>query len=449
MTGTFCVKHGGKPAVGYCSKCNKPYCEDCLDMETGKPVCHDCMKAKAAGAPTPVSIPAAPKPVAAPTPMTGSPLNFKGKGLDDDPLGLFSGGVAPKVEAPKLNPPVTPPPMPSPTPKPVMPSTPPTSNLGLPSTPKPASSLPSLDQLGRPPLPMEKSATPTPKGPMDLDSLLKEPQGLKPSFPQASYPAPPPASSSSPMPFPTDVPVPQMSKQKRIFSLVKIWVKFLIRRAYELFDPLAKKLKIPTYVVIGLIAAIIVGAVIGLGAILNQPSVPLVDSIQPLHLIQVNSGQVSEMDITAYTDVQNQVQTMGFQSLLQMTVPQIPSPNFFDVGMKSDAGVYSEIIKFPGQLAPKLSFVTVFTNGVWFSTNGWDGTSHNSATQVSEFYSGDTPDQLYVQHMQTLEKLKQDNGWDVQSMSENRYMAAFSDRVRSFLDKKGVPAYQADFNLWH
>lgn len=285
---------------------------------------------------------------------------------------------------------------------------------------------------------------------MDLDSLfIKESQPLKAPFPQASYPAPPSANSPAPMPFPMDSPVPQASKQKQAFSLVKIWAKFLIRRAYELFDPLAKKLKLPTYVVIGLIVAMGVGAVVGLGAVLNQPTVPLVDSIQPLHLIQVNSSQVSEMDITAYTDVQTQVQTMGFQSLLQMTVPQLPSPNFFDVGMKSEAGVYSEIIKFPGQLAPKLSFITVFTNGVWFSTNGWDGTGRNSATVVSEYYASDTPDQLYVQHMQTLEKLKQDNGWDVQNMTENRYMAAFSDRVRSFLDKKSIPAYQADFNLWH
>lgn len=436
MSDTFCVKHGGKPAVGYCSKCNKPYCEECLDMETGKPICHDCLKAKAAPAPVP-------------GPAAGSPLNFKGKGLDDDPLGLFSGGGAPKIEAPKLKPPVTPP-MPVPTaPKPVMPPSPPVPNLSMPSTPKPLSPLPGLDQLGKPPLPLEKPAIPVPKGPMDLDSLLKEPQPLKVSFPQASYPAPPSVGSSAPMPFPMDTPVPQVSKQKQVFSLVKIWIKFIARRTYELFNPLAKKLKMPTYVVIGLIVAVIVGAVVGLGAVLNQPSVPLVDTIQPIHMIQVNSSQVSEMDVTAYTDVQNQVQTMGFQSVLQMTVPQLPSPNFFDVGMKPDAGVYSEIIKFPGQLAPKLSFVTAFTNGVWFSTNGWDGTGRTSATLVSEFYPGDTTDQLYVQHMQTLEKLKQDNGWDVQAMSENRYIAAFSDRVRSFLDKKSIPAYQADFNLWH
>lgn len=373
--------------------------------------------------------------------------------MDDDPLGLFSGGGAPKMNPPTS--PAKPPVMPSPAPtsgpiKPPMPSTPPMPNLGMPASPKSSSPLPGLDQLGKPSSPLEKPGTSAAKGPADLNDLFKESQSPKAPFPQPSYPAPPSVGNTPSMPFPMDVPIPQVSKQKKIYSLVKMWSKYLVRRAYEFFDPLAKKLKMPTYVLIGAIVAILVGAFLGIGAVLNQPSVPMVDSIQPVHFIQVSSSQVGEMDITAYTDVQNQIQTMGFQPLMQMTVPQIPSPNFFDVGMKQDAGVYSEIIKFPGQLAPRVSFITIFSNGVWFSTNGWDGTGRNSVFLVSEYYPNDTPDQLYVQHMQTLEKLKQDKDFEVQQgMNENRYMAAFSDRVRSFLDKKSIPAYQADFNLWH
>jgi hypothetical protein len=68
---------------------------------------------------------------------------------------------------------------------------------------------------------------------------------------------------------------------------------------------------------------------------------------------------------------------------------------------------------------------------------------------VSEYYPNDTPDQLYIQHIQTLEKLKQDKGWQVQNMGENRYMAALSDHLRWFLNKKDIQGYQADFKLWH
>lgn len=294
---------------------------------------------------------------------------------------------------------------------------------------------------------------------MDLDTLIREPQPLRPPFPQASpahhlptssSPIPTPSPATPSTPFPLETLGLETSKKKKVFSLVKIWAKYLLRRAYGWFNPLAKRLRVPTFVVIAVFAVLLVGGGVGLGSLLNQPSVPVVDSIQPLHFVEVSSNQVSEMDITAYTDLQNQLQTMGFQPILQMTVPQLPSPNFFDVGMKEDAGVYSEIIKIPGQLAPHLSFVTVFTNGVWFSSNAWQGTNQDLTYLFSEYYPNDTPDQLYVQHMQTLAQLKQDKDWDVQTtMSENRYMSALSDHLRWFLDKKGIQADQANFNLWH
>lgn len=196
--------------------------------------------------------------------------------------------------------------------------------------------------------------------------------------------------------------------------------------------------------------ALIAGGLVGLGALLKPPaSAIVVDSIQPIHMVQVNSSQISDMDITAYTDIQNQLVSMGFQSILQMTIPQLPSTNFFDVSMKQDAGTYSEILKLPGQITPRLSFITVFTNGVWFSTNGWPGTGQTMEYLVSEYYPGDTPDQLYVQHMQTLEQLKEKKEWQVQNMSENRYMAAISDHLRWFLNKNDLAPEKADFSMWH
>lgn len=245
-----------------------------------------------------------------------------------------------------------------------------------------------------------------------------------------------------------DTPGMKTVKKKNPLMLLQTWAKSIGQRIYGFFDDLAVKFRVPTFAVIALVLVIVVGSIVGINLSSSQTDVPLVDSIQPIHFVQVNAGQVAEMDVTAYSELQNQVQTMGFQPILQMTIPQLSS-NFFDVGMKQDAGAYSEIIKMAGQLAPHLSFVTVFTNGVWFSTNAWQGTNQSLEYLVSEFYPNDTPDQLWVQHVQTLTKLKQDKGWEVQPLSENRYMAALSDHLRWFLDKKGIPAYQADFNLWH
>lgn len=280
-----------------------------------------------------------------------------------------------------------------------------------------------------------------------LDSLTQEPQSFVPPFSMGIEP-PLPATPRPMTPLQKEgVDITSVPKNKYL-SLAKVWTKYLLKRPYAWLDPVAKKLKIPTFVFMGLLAAVFVGAIIGIGALSGRSSVALVNSIQPIHMIQVNSNQVSELDITAYTDLQNQLQNMGFQSLLQVTVLQLPSPNFFDVSMKETAETYGEILKMPGQITPRLSFITVFKNGVWFSTNGWPGDNLSTDYLISEHYPNDTPDQLYVQHMQTLVSLKQKD-WQVQSMSENRYMAALSDHLREFLDKKGVLPYQADFNLWH
>lgn len=282
--------------------------------------------------------------------------------------------------------------------------------------------------------------------------MMNPPPPLKPAPDVSpSIPAPPSlAPASTPVPFPVetgDLKAPK--KRIRVLPLAKIWVKFLIRHSYEMFDPLAKKMRIPTYAFLGLLAAVLIGAVIGINSLTNKPSVALVDIIQPIHMVQESSSQVNDMDITAYTDFQTQLQTMGFTPVIQMSIPQLPSPNFFDVGMKEDAGTYSEILKMPGQIAPHLSFVSVFSNGVWFSTNAWPGDNQTLRYLVSEFYPDDAPDQLYAQHLQTLKSLEDEKGWEVETMGENRYMAALSDHLRWFLNKKDLQAYQADFKLWH
>ncbi len=179
------------------------------------------------------------------------------------------------------------------------------------------------------------------------------------------------------------------------------------------------------------------------------PDIRLVSSVPPVHLVEMSTNQISEMDITAYSDFQSQLQNMGFTDLFEFNLPQLPNTNFMHVGMKSDVGTYSEIIKFPGSIAPKVSFVTIFTNGTWFSTNGWNGTDQNKAWQISEFFPDLALDQLYVKHVQRVQQLSSDNGWQVQAMSENRYIAALSDEIRTYIVGNKIPSYKADFELWH
>jgi hypothetical protein len=416
MTDVSCTIHSDKSAVGFCARCQRSYCSDCLDTEMGQPICVNCKKNFTS--PPPVS---SSETKAAPSPLGGgSPFNFKGKGLDDDPLGLLGGGPS-TAPMPKMSPPKLEPPKPFPT---------------LSMAP-PVSTPPIL--APKAPSPLDSSASKGP--PIDLGDLMNDPQPLRPPFPKAPGSAPAPFSSPGELAI-------KPQKAKSLF-LVKIWIKFLVRKSYEMFDPLAKKLKVPTYVFLGILLVLGVGVVVGAGTVLNQPSIALVESIQPIHFVRVSSVQISEMDVTTYADLQNQVQTLGFTPLMQMTIPQVPSPNFFDVGLKGDAGTYSELIKMPGQITPHLSFVTYFNNGVMFSTNAWNGDNQQMDYLISEFYPSETPNQLYVQHIQGVDKLKQEKDWQVQAMDEKRYLAALSDHLRWFLAKKDIPSYKADFNLWH
>jgi hypothetical protein len=234
-----------------------------------------------------------------------------------------------------------------------------------------------------------------------------------------------------------------------LLILAKQWTRFYFHKLIGLLEPASEKLHIPSGILAVLVLVLLAGMVLGLGALMPVSAVKLVDGIPPLHVVEVTANQISEMDITAYTEFQNQLQTMGFTDILQCTLPQLPNTNFMDVGMKQDVSTYSEIIKFPGTIAPKVSFVTVFTNGTWYSTNGWNGTGQENAWQVSEFFPDAPLDQLYVKHVQRVQQMETDNGWQAQSLSENRYMAALSDEVRTFLVTKKIPAYQAAFDLWH
>lgn len=455
MPDQFCVKHFDVRAVGNCGVCNKPYCADCLDVETGKPICSNCKQLKVKEA-----LKAA---VAGPGPS----LNFKSAGMDDDPLGLLAAKpAAPKVEPPK-------PPMPPPVAKPLdpkefldpkslgthipKPPVPPVTVLppAVPSMPKPIMpGIPGgpmdLNDLAAPPKPVQSAPLQAPKPSLDLDAMNhgSQPMGL-PLTKAGSLPPLTPVPTNSPTAMADIPPIPVKTQGVKKPSVVKIWVKYFFRRSLEIFEPLSAKTKVPAFVFPLLILVLLGGGVFGLLSITGRPSVRVVTVIQPIHFVQVNASQISDMDITSYTDIQNQLKTMGFNSILQATIPQLPSSNFFDVYSKDDSGTYAEILKMPGQITPHLSFVTVFSNGVWYSSNAWASKGTTGDYLVSESFPNSTPDQLYVQHIQGLEKLKQDKDWQVSAMGENRYMAALSDHLRWFIDKNNLQAYQADFVLWN
>jgi len=339
---------------------------------------------------------------------------------------------------------------PLPKPAPVIPLAPVTPPITASPAPKPASSGPaSLDDLfgapiAKPKVPVAGPVT-TPKVNLTMDPGT------------ASAPVRPPLPTLSPKPvMPTLVPTAALpSSATPTGPSVLLPDEDLKPKSPGFLAGLKSssvtlfKFKVPYYAVAaGLLVLLgLVGLVTA--AVLQKPSLEIVDTVTPLSLVQVDSSQITDMDITSYSDLQTHLQTMQFTSFLQMTIPQLPSPNFFNVQIKPDVSTYAEIIKMPGQLKPVLSFVTVFTNGVWYSTNAWDGQNQEMEYLVSEFDPGEDPDQLYVTHIQGIDKLKQDRGWETQEVNPDRYMAALTDHVRWYLNEKNIAAYQADFASWH
>ncbi len=438
----------------------------------------------------PAPAPSMPKPAAStPTPAAStpkpaglgiSPLNFKGKGLEDDPFGLFGAPAKPSPSAPATQGQAstdqvmddaalassqesvgsslghTASPFPAsayPTPPFKMEASPapPVQKMDPPKMEPPKTEPPKIN------LPTRPSVTPAPAGPPKLTlgptgeptSKTMIPAHGEPPAPSLSVPTGfGEALANEPLPQ-TDPAGGKRRSRPSLWIIGKQWVRFYFEKWVGVLEPAAKKLHISIWILAVLVLLLMGGAIVALGALMPASAVKVVDSIPSLHIVEVTANQIGEMDITAYSEFQNQLQTMGFTETVQFTLPDLPSSNFMEVGMKPDVGTYSEIIKFPGSIAPKVSFVTVFTNGIWFSTNGWPGTNQQNNWQVSEFFPDIPVDQLYVKHVQRVQQMVADNDWQAQSMSEARYMAALSDQIRTYLESKKVPAYKANFEFWH
>jgi hypothetical protein len=453
MAEIYCYLHFDKKAVGICSGCQKTFCADCLDVESGPPICPNCKKKKTASFLDPFSatqssspkIPGStpqPKLVNPPLSAASVPLDFKGKGLEDDPLGLFKQTTPPGPEKqaapptdkpPKTAPPADQPPAEDQSSPGVMPWPTPLGDLLAPS---------------RPSNETKRTVSNTPDSPMfDIDKLLLEPKPLRPPFPKVDSET----TEKAPFPDVTGLPVKPVpvGVKKNILGFSKVWAKFILRRAYQQISPISDRLKVPPYLLLILIVLLVVVAIVGVKIMTRPPSVRLTEKIQPVYVIRVTSSQVSEMDITTFMEMQNRLTGLGFKPVLQMTVPQLPSPNFFDVWMKPEAEMYAEILKVPGKITPQLSFVTVFTNGVWYASNAWRGNDKEQDYLIGEYQINATADQLYIQHVQGVARLKKDKNWKVQIMNENRYVTALTDHLRWYLATHDVQSYKAEFNLWH
>jgi hypothetical protein len=83
--------------------------------------------------------------------------------------------------------------------------------------------------------------------------------------------------------------------------------------------------------------------------------------------------------------------------------------------------------------------VTVFTNGVWYSTNGWAGTAQQLDYLVSEFYPDQTPEQLYAQHKQGVQKLtNRQRLADSETPAKTATWRTLSDHLRWYLKFKNI-----------
>lgn len=495
MPEAMCVNHPTHPAVGKCSRCEQAFCLDCLDVETGRPLCKDCLANRPFKSdvkpPKPVSIPipppvkpqhpdtaislddllmtpskaapdqapvepepvtaeiAEPEPVlaepqmpepvavpesmmAAPEPSAPKPEPVKPvelpvfKGLDNDPLGLFKN--PPPVKMPVIDAPAKIEPTPPSQPEPTFKMEPP-----KPSVPEPMN-------------PFAPAAASAP----NLSVAMEEKPGFKPNFDLAGMMKKLDDAELAPKPEPI-APKPIVSykdlhapKPNPLKALKPFFSNLFLK-----IDLLAAKLKIPGFVLVGLVVAILAGGLTYFLQSEGGPVVLIVDSIPPIHILPIDVAGAGDIDVVAFNDLQQQLGNLGFTQAIQMTVPQLPGPNFFDVGLNTNTDTYCEILRMPSQIGCRVSFVTVFTNGVWYSTNGWSGTNQQLDYLVSEFYPDETPQQLFEQHKQGVQKLQAANSWDVQKVSLNRYIADLSDHLRWFLVTKKIAPYQADFASWH
>lgn len=341
---------------------------------------------------------------------------LKKKFLEDDPLGLF--GAKPPEPPPPSSPQTTSSPGRLKTPG------------ALEGTPK----APPPEKESKAPLPPAFSSPgkPAPGG-VDLDALLRDPPPKRPPFPKAGASGifPPPSLGARPS---ARTKIPTTRKEK----LLAFWEKQAARFRLSV--------KSFTMAIGGAVLALIAS---GVWFFSERTSVTPVENVLPLHLVKVQSRDMVAMDVSRYFDLDRRLEAMGFNRLLEFTVPQLPSPNYFDVRAAGQAPVYAEILVFPGSSMPKPAFVTPVEGGLWFATNGWAGEDIETEWRISRHYPDLSVDRLYVKHMENLQAYLKKTGLKAQPIRESRYAGALSDHLREFFARTKTLPRSSGPEHWH
>jgi hypothetical protein len=216
---------------------------------------------------------------------------------------------------------------------------------------------------------------------------------------------------------------------------------------FQMLEPLARKAKVPVAAFIALGALLVLGIGFYLFTFFQGSSYKLEERLIALHPVRTEVGEVVELDITAFIDIEGKLKQLGFNPLVKLSVSEIPAPNFFAVYLNPSAKTYGIILKRPGSIAPNLSFVSVMTTGLWLSTNAWDSKNKDLEKLSSESAPKEDVAALWARHQKRLEAEVQ-SGLSSANPSEWRFICALSDHLRWFMALKDIPVYKATFEEW-
>jgi hypothetical protein len=196
--------------------------------------------------------------------------------------------------------------------------------------------------------------------------------------------------------------------------------------------------KVPVWVLGAAAAALVVGLVCFVVLYLQKPAYQLADQVVALRPTRAEVREVVEMDHHGVHRHRGEGATVGFAPLTRWRSG--------DPGAELLLGVHESpeqdlrlILKLPGVITPKLSFVNTMTTGTWLSTNGWETQSPAMDKLDSESAPNDDPNALWARHQRHLEGATQ-AGQNPSLTSEWRFVSALCDHLRWYMDMKGIPA---------
>jgi hypothetical protein len=276
-----------------------------------------------------------------------------------------------------------------------------------------------------PPVDNQGAAPDMPKTTPAADDMSWKSGLVKPLFPARPVAIPPPVSKSG-----------RPSDERKGGAFLR-----------RLLEPVAAKTRVPVLAWEILMVLAILGGLAAAVLSFQKPAYQLTENLPALRPARIEVGQVVELDITSYLDLEGKIRQIGFVPLTRLSVPEIPSPNFFSVYLNPASKTYGILLKVPGSNTPRLSFVNILSNGTWLSTNGWASKDQELEKLNSESGVKEEPAALWAHHQKRLDQAVQ-SGLSVPSANEWRFICALSDHLRWFMAHQDIPAYKAAFEDW-